>query len=154
MSADAEFADDDDLAGAEDAEGAGTAPSAEPPRPSSSGSGRWTPDDRAQLFGTVAVDMGAISAQQLRDGLEQQLADSKAGQRRQLGETLIFMAILTPQDVQEVLNEQRRRREDRLADAPGADDASRTSGRNTPGQKSAGCLGLLLLFAALLAFVL
>lgn len=142
MSADAEFADDADLAGAE------------APRPASSGSGRWIPDDKAQLFGTVAVDMGAISEHQLREALEQQLADGKTGQRRQLGETLIFMAVLTPQDVQEVLNEQRRRREDRLADAPGADDASRTSGRNTPSQKSAGCFGLLLLLAALLAFVL
>lgn len=145
------FADDADLAGAEDAK---DAKDAEAARPASSGSGRWMPDEKAQLFGTVAVEMGAISEQQLRAALEQQLADSKDGQRRQLGETLVVMAILTPQDVQEVLNEQRRRREGRLADAPGTDDASRTSGRNIPSQKSAGCFGLLLILAALLAFVL
>lgn len=142
------FADDADLAGAENAEAASA------PRPAPSGSGRWTPDERAQLFGTVAVEMGAISEQQLRAALEQQLADSKDGQRRQLGETLVFMAILTPQGVQEVLNEQRRRREGALANAPGAAADSRTSGRNSPGQKSTGCLGLLMLLAALLAFVL
>lgn len=128
---------------------------------SASASGRWLPDERAQLFGTVAVEMGAISEQQLREALEQQLADGKAGQRRQLGETLIFMAVLTPQGVQEVLNEQRRRREDRLAGAPSAVEPSRTSGRNSsgimacrPDQKSAGCLSLLLFLAVLLAFVL
>lgn len=151
MSDDAEFADDADLAGAEHAR---DAEAASAPHSAPSGSGRWTPDDRAQLFGTVAVEMGAISEQQLRAALEQQLADSKDGQRRQLGETLIFMAILTPQDVQEVLNEQRRRREGVPADAPGAESASRTSGRNSSSQESAGCFGLLLLLAALLAFVL
>jgi DNA-binding response OmpR family regulator len=59
-----------------------------------------------RLFGQLACKMGKLSASQLNRGLRSQAAYEASGSYRRLGEVLVALNLLTPQDVMDVLTGQ------------------------------------------------
>ncbi len=82
-------------------------------------------DDRKTLFGDIAVELGLITAEQLRLGLEEQAKDkARFGFIRQMGTILTSRGWLTEGQVMDLLREQSKRRARRLR-SEGGDPSGR-----------------------------
>ncbi len=68
-------------------------------------------DQRSDMFGDIAVEMGFATPEQITDALERQRGLAESGTQRLTGEILIEIGALTPQHVADVLQIQRDRRE-------------------------------------------
>ena len=81
--------------------------------------------DRANLLGSLAIELGLISAQQLQSVLEEQAQDkTRLGFVRQVGTILVTRGLLTNAQLMGLLREQSIRRARSLREDRGAAPAS------------------------------
>jgi hypothetical protein len=77
--------------------------------------------DRASLLGSLAIERGLISAQQLQSVLEEQAQDkARLGFVRQVGTILVTRGLLTNAQLMDLLREQSIRRARQLRNSEGA----------------------------------
>jgi hypothetical protein len=77
--------------------------------------------NREHLLGDLAIELGLVTAQQLRSALEDQAQDqTRFGFVRQLGTILVTRGWLTNSQLMDLLREQSMRRARRLRDSAGA----------------------------------